>query len=123
MVNVSAREQVSPSKAGVQRARILEAMRQFGRITALDFRAPTCDGGPEIHNITPRISEIRRGYIIETDRLGPGGIARYRLLGERAPEPEADAAVDVAVDCEQAALFEPVAAAPRCALDPWDGVE
>jgi hypothetical protein len=129
------------ANAGTQRERILAELRRRREvsdadwISGRDFRAPTCDGGPEIYNITPRISELRARHPILTER-GPGGVACYRLAwdlgGHGAPaEPPAAASATWSTDdvdeppAEQLALElgepDPAPAAPlNAALIDWD---
>jgi hypothetical protein len=72
------------SSARTQRDRILAELRRRreiappGWISGADFRYPTCDGGPEIRNITPRVSELGKVHHIISER-GCDGCARYRL--------------------------------------------
>lgn len=107
------------SEAAQMRRRIEGALLSGRRVTGADFRPPTFDGGAPCWNITPRISELRRDYLIETDRGGPGGTARYWIVGLRAPEPEEPAApIDAG---EQAQLFDPPPAPPACAIAGWLG--
>jgi len=84
-----------------------------GWITGRDFRQPTCDGLPEIPNITPRISELRKVREIVTE-CGPGRIAKYRLASRA--ELAAKAAWAPA-EPEQLALVLPDA---TCAVHTWD---
>jgi hypothetical protein len=99
-----------------------------GWVSGRDFRAPTCDGGPEISNITPRISELRKLHQIVTEERGPEGIARYRLgwdLGDEGVPikqlvDDAREAARGDLD-EPARLFDPPAPAPlNAALTDWD---
>jgi hypothetical protein len=71
-----------PASAGVQTARILDRLRTHEWVSGADFRSPTCDGGPEIRNITPRVSDLRRCHQIVSER-GADGCARYRLTWDR----------------------------------------
>jgi hypothetical protein len=71
-----------PSGAAVQCVRILNAMRENEWVSGDDFRPPTIDGGPEIRNVTPRVSELRRCHGIDSER-GPDNCARYRLSWDR----------------------------------------
>ena len=80
------------SNARTQRERILAELRRRreiappGWISGRDFRYPTCDRGPEIANITPRVSELGKVHHIISER-GDDGCSRYRLswdLGDDA---------------------------------------
>lgn len=55
-------------------------------VSLTDFRPPTCDSGPEIRNLTPRISELGKLHEIEAGR-GPDGCARYQLLSDGGDSP------------------------------------
>lgn len=48
-----------------QRDRALAAMRRHGTVCAVDFMAPTIDGGPPITRLAARIDELRAvGHVI-----------------------------------------------------------
>jgi hypothetical protein len=83
-----------PSKARDQATRILAELRRRreirppGWLDGRAFRYPTCDGGPEIFNITPRVSDLRKRHEIVTEQRGPDGIARYRLAWDLGDDAE-----------------------------------
>ena len=63
-----------------QTNRVLALLYRRGQIgvTPMDFMPPTCDGGPSIMRLAPRILELRnQGFVITTDKTG--GYATYRL--------------------------------------------
>ena len=67
---MSARDKLKrrPASAAVQTARILDALRRQKWVSGADFRSPTIDGGPEIRNVTPRVSDLRRVHGIASER-------------------------------------------------------
>src|ERR1039458_7108702 len=87
MVPQSPRDELKrrPASAAVQTARILDRLRTHEWVSGADFRSPTCDGGPEIRNVTPRVSELRRVHGIDTVR-GPDGCAMYSLRWDRGDD-------------------------------------
>ncbi len=127
---MSARDELKrrPASAATQSARVLAALRTQESVSGADFRAaPTCDGGPPIVNITPRVSDLRRVHGIDSER-GPDGCARYRLTWDRGddavPFDEIVAEVREAADDagEQLALeLPPTSPPPRSAIaGDWD---
>lgn len=119
-----------PPTAAAQRERILAAMRRRAGtsepwVCGEDFREPTIDGHPPIHNITPRVSDLRRLHEIVTER-GPDGCARYRLAtdcGDSAPPFGEIAAAREAArsNDEQLALeLPPASLPPKSAIFDWD---
>ncbi|MGN6870279.1 MAG: hypothetical protein ACTHMY_17965 [Solirubrobacteraceae bacterium] len=125
------------SNAATQRDRILAVMRDRrgagGWVHSSDFRSPTVDGGPEIHNITPRISELGKIHAIES-RTRADRTREYRLrwdVGDVdvplkqlvAEAREAARSEEIAAELQ---LFEPAlplpapAPAARCALFDWE---
>jgi len=74
-----------PAGAAVQTARILDRLRTHEWVSGADFRSPTCDGGPEIRNVTPRLSDLRRVHGIASER-GSDGCARYSLTWDRGDD-------------------------------------
>jgi hypothetical protein len=122
------------SNAGTQRDRILAALRDRrsgGWVHSSDFRTPTVDGGAEIHNITPRISELGKVHAIETRRRADG-TSEYRLqwdVGDvdvplKELVGEAREAARSAAASDELQLFEPPrppAPPPRnAALTDWE---